>query len=412
MPLPPPARRLHGRAERHRLRRTWSRPPRNVRTGATAGWPSGSAPRARPCSPSDSRCSSGAGTHRTRRGPGHPVAGPQLPQVQFVMGGTHGDAFPSHEVPDNVVFTGQVIERVKRTLLAAADVALNPVLHGSGTNLKVIEYLASGVPVVSTAFGVRGLEVGNGGEHLLVADPTRWSRRREGRRLPAWRAPSPAGPGHRALRLGRPGQPARPRGAAGPALRRRSPRTHPSNLVALVDLRPPRQRAPAPPRRSPVLTAPAVEVATAEPVPAGRPGLALPRAPREPDPQGAEGQVQEQRPRVPLDAAQPDALPGRVLGRVPGGAAGRDPLLASSSCRACWPGTSSPPCRRAPARSSATRSWCRRSGSHAILPLASMGAAMVHFALQMIVLAGAMAVFQRSPNLAYFPRSAWPSSSC
>ena len=38
-----------------------------------------------------------------------------------------------------------------------------------------------------------------------------------------------------------------------------------------------------------------------------------------------------------------------------------------------------------------------------ILPLASMGAAMVHFALQMIVLAGAMAVFQRSPNLEYFP---------
>ena len=95
---------------------------------------------------------------------------PQLPQVQFVMGGTHGDAFPAHEVPDNVVFTGQVIERVKRTLLAAADVALNPVLHGSGTNLKVIEYLASGVPVVSTGFGVRGLEVGNG-RHLLVAEP-------------------------------------------------------------------------------------------------------------------------------------------------------------------------------------------------------------------------------------------------
>jgi glycosyltransferase involved in cell wall biosynthesis len=95
---------------------------------------------------------------------------PQLPQVQFVLGGTHGEAFPAHEVPDNVVFTGQVIERVKRTLLAAADVALNPVLHGSGTNLKVIEYLASGVPVVSTAFGVRGLDVGNG-RHLLVAEP-------------------------------------------------------------------------------------------------------------------------------------------------------------------------------------------------------------------------------------------------
>jgi ABC-2 type transport system permease protein len=38
-----------------------------------------------------------------------------------------------------------------------------------------------------------------------------------------------------------------------------------------------------------------------------------------------------------------------------------------------------------------------------ILPLASMGAAMVHFALQLCVLAGAMAVFQRPPNLDYFP---------
>jgi glycosyltransferase involved in cell wall biosynthesis len=100
---------------------------------------------------------------------------PQLPQLQFVMGGTHGDAFPedpfaADTVPDNVVFTGQVIERVKRTLLAAADVALNPVQTGSGTNLKVIEYLAAGVPVVSTAFGIRGLDVGNG-RHLLVAEP-------------------------------------------------------------------------------------------------------------------------------------------------------------------------------------------------------------------------------------------------
>ena len=38
-----------------------------------------------------------------------------------------------------------------------------------------------------------------------------------------------------------------------------------------------------------------------------------------------------------------------------------------------------------------------------ILPLASMGAAMVHFALQMLVLAGAMVVFRRPPNVEYFP---------
>ncbi|CAN5676859.1 hypothetical protein BH10ACT1_BH10ACT1_43230 [soil metagenome] len=38
-----------------------------------------------------------------------------------------------------------------------------------------------------------------------------------------------------------------------------------------------------------------------------------------------------------------------------------------------------------------------------ILPLASMGSAMVHFVLQLSVLAGAMALFRRAPNLDYFP---------
>ncbi|MBI5837837.1 MAG: glycosyltransferase [Candidatus Eisenbacteria bacterium] len=42
--------------------------------------------------------------------------------------------------------------------LSAADVALNPVTSGSGTSLKVPEYLAAGLPVVTTAFGMRGFE--------------------------------------------------------------------------------------------------------------------------------------------------------------------------------------------------------------------------------------------------------------
>lgn len=42
--------------------------------------------------------------------------------------------------------------------LAAADVALNPVVRGSGSNVKIFEYVAAGLPVISTAFGVRGTE--------------------------------------------------------------------------------------------------------------------------------------------------------------------------------------------------------------------------------------------------------------
>jgi glycosyl transferase family 1 len=40
--------------------------------------------------------------------------------------------------------------------LAAADAGLNPVIRGSGANVKVFEYLAARLPVISTIFGVRG----------------------------------------------------------------------------------------------------------------------------------------------------------------------------------------------------------------------------------------------------------------
>jgi hypothetical protein len=48
--------------------------------------------------------------------------------------------------------------------------ALNPMRIGSGTNLKLLEYLAAGVPVVSTPFGGRGIDVVDG-EHLRFAEP-------------------------------------------------------------------------------------------------------------------------------------------------------------------------------------------------------------------------------------------------
>lgn len=99
---------------------------------------------------------------------------PQLPEVQFVLGGNHGDAFVGRTPPQNLVFTGVIGDLSKRALLAAADVALNPMLSGSGTNLKVIEYLAAGVPVISTAFGVRGLAAIDGAQ-LLVAEPAEMS---------------------------------------------------------------------------------------------------------------------------------------------------------------------------------------------------------------------------------------------
>jgi glycosyltransferase involved in cell wall biosynthesis len=53
--------------------------------------------------------------------------------------------------------------------LRAADIALCPLEQGSGTSLKAVEYLAAGLPLVTTAVGVRGLSVTDEREALVVA---------------------------------------------------------------------------------------------------------------------------------------------------------------------------------------------------------------------------------------------------
>lgn len=53
--------------------------------------------------------------------------------------------------------------------LAAADVFVNPVRSGAGVNIKMVEAMAAGLPVVSTVVGARGLHWREG-THLLIAD--------------------------------------------------------------------------------------------------------------------------------------------------------------------------------------------------------------------------------------------------
>ena len=53
--------------------------------------------------------------------------------------------------------------------LAGADVSINPAVSGSGVNIKLVEYLAAGAPVVSTTRGSAGLGL-TPGKDLLVAD--------------------------------------------------------------------------------------------------------------------------------------------------------------------------------------------------------------------------------------------------
>jgi polysaccharide biosynthesis protein PslH len=49
-----------------------------------------------------------------------------------------------------------------RPYLAAADVAVNPAVSGSGVNIKVIEYMDAAIPLVSTSLATRGLPLTSG----------------------------------------------------------------------------------------------------------------------------------------------------------------------------------------------------------------------------------------------------------
>jgi glycosyltransferase involved in cell wall biosynthesis len=88
---------------------------------------------------------------------------PLLPNVDFDI---IGSCLPEGDYPSNVHRHGMVTDDVKHQLLADANLALNPMAAGSGSNVKVLDYFAHGLPVLSTSFGMRGIEAQVGRDYL------------------------------------------------------------------------------------------------------------------------------------------------------------------------------------------------------------------------------------------------------
>ena len=82
---------------------------------------------------------------------------PTLADVTFLLAGRHSRFLDHRRLPANVRLLGPIGDDQLADVLAAADVALNPMSTGGGSNLKLLGYFAAGVPVVSTAVGARGL---------------------------------------------------------------------------------------------------------------------------------------------------------------------------------------------------------------------------------------------------------------
>ena len=85
---------------------------------------------------------------------------PKRKDCIFLIVGSINDYYKSQsckKYPKNVLSFGVVSELEKIEIYKTADVAINPMMSGSGTNLKMLDYMAAGISIISTPIGARGL---------------------------------------------------------------------------------------------------------------------------------------------------------------------------------------------------------------------------------------------------------------
>lgn len=80
------------------------------------------------------------------------------PEARLLLMGSMCDYFKNRNLPENVGLLGMVSEEEKSRIFATVDFALNPMYSGSGTNLKMFDYMSAGIPIITSDFGTRGIE--------------------------------------------------------------------------------------------------------------------------------------------------------------------------------------------------------------------------------------------------------------
>lgn len=86
-----------------------------------------------------------------------PLIRSKMPEVRLTIAGSHPTARVRGLAGHGIVVTGAVSEGELAALYAQARVAVVPLRVGAGVKLKVVEALAEGTPLVTTAIGAQGL---------------------------------------------------------------------------------------------------------------------------------------------------------------------------------------------------------------------------------------------------------------
>jgi glycosyltransferase involved in cell wall biosynthesis len=70
----------------------------------------------------------------------------------------------------NLILHGTVDDKTKDRIMSNSLLALNPVTEGSGRNVKMLDYLAHGLPIISTPIGARGFQDYNISSAIIVCE--------------------------------------------------------------------------------------------------------------------------------------------------------------------------------------------------------------------------------------------------
>jgi glycosyltransferase involved in cell wall biosynthesis len=100
----------------------------------------------------------------------HPKIKERLPDVVMLAIGADKGWLNSVGLNNPSVKPLGFVEDV-RPYLTQADIGICPVRYGSGTRIKIMTYMAAGLPVVSTAKGAEGVTYTNGHDIIITDDP-------------------------------------------------------------------------------------------------------------------------------------------------------------------------------------------------------------------------------------------------
>lgn len=98
---------------------------------------------------------------------------PVLKDFKFLIIGTAGRIFEDTDVAANVKCLGQLPDADFEKAMRAADIAINPIFKGSGVNIKMLDYMSYGLPIVTTQCGARGIQM-NGKMPMFLSSPERF----------------------------------------------------------------------------------------------------------------------------------------------------------------------------------------------------------------------------------------------